>query len=265
VEIHGRILFNSSQDGWVDLAALKRKEMRKHRSDIQMIFQDPFSSLNPRMLVRDIVAEPLQITQPGMKEKDVDERVFWLLDKVGLTREQAYRYPHEFSGGQRQRVGFARALATNPQLIVADEPVSALDVSIQAQVINLLQDLQEEFSLTYVFIAHDLSVVEHISDRIAVMYLGCLVELGAAQDVYRNPQHPYSRALLEAVPLPDPDRVKTKDRKLLQGDVPNPIAKPSGCAFRTRCPLARDECARQTPPLRRLDDGRLVACPFVEG
>ena len=265
VEIHGRILFNSSQDSWVDLAALKRKEMRKHRSDIQMIFQDPFSSLNPRMLVRDIVAEPLQITQPGMKEKDVDERVFWLLDKVGLTREQAYRYPHEFSGGQRQRVGFARALATNPQLIVADEPVSALDVSIQAQVINLLQDLQEEFSLTYVFIAHDLSVVEHISDRIAVMYLGCLVELGAAQDVYRNPQHPYSRALLEAVPLPDPDRVKTKDRKLLQGDVPNPIAKPSGCAFRTRCPLARDECARQTPPLRRLDDGRLVACPFVEG
>jgi len=264
VEIHGKIHFNSHGDGWVDLAAMRRKAMRKYRSDIQMIFQDPFSSLNPRMLVRDIIAEPLQITQPGMKPADVDERVFWLLDKVGLTREQAYRYPHEFSGGQRQRVGFARALATNPQLIVADEPVSALDVSIQAQVINLLQDLQEEFSLTYVFIAHDLSVVEHISNRIAVMYLGCLVELGPAQDVYRNPKHPYTRALLDAVPLPDPDRVKTKDRRLLQGDVPNPIAKPSGCAFRTRCPVVRPECAQDVPVLRTLGDGRQVACPFVE-
>jgi peptide/nickel transport system ATP-binding protein/oligopeptide transport system ATP-binding protein len=264
VEILGKINFNTSQDGWVDLAGLKRNQMRKYRSDIQMIFQDPFSSLNPRMLVRDIVAEPLQITQPGMKPADIDERVFWLLDKVGLSREQAYRYPHEFSGGQRQRVGFARALATNPQLIVADEPVSALDVSIQAQVINLLQDLQEEFNLTYIFIAHDLSVVEHISNRIAVMYLGCMVELGEAQAIYRNPKHPYTKALLEAVPLPDPDRVKTKDRKLLQGDVPNPIAKPSGCAFRTRCPVARPECAHDTPAYRTLEDGRQVACPFVD-
>jgi len=263
VEVYGEINFNSKADGWVDLAAKSRRGMRKYRSDIQMIFQDPFSSLNSRMLVKDIVAEPLQITQPGMKPAEVDERVFWLLEKVGLNKEQAYRYPHEFSGGQRQRVGFARALATNPQLIVADEPVSALDVSIQAQVINLLQDLQEEFNLTYIFIAHDLSVVEHISNRIAVMYLGCMVELGEAQAVYRNPKHPYTKALLDAVPLPDPDRMKTKDRMLLQGDVPNPIAKPSGCAFRTRCPVAREECANAVPEYRTLADGRQVACPFV--
>jgi len=262
VEIFGEINFNSDK-GWVDLAKLPRKEMRQYRSDIQMIFQDPFSSLNPRMLVRDIVAEPLQITRPDMKEADVDKRVFWLLDKVGLSKEQAFRYPHEFSGGQRQRVGFARALATNPKIIVADEPVSALDVSIQAQVINLLQDLQEEFDLTYIFIAHDLSVVEHISDRIAVMYLGAMVELGEAQDVYRRPKHPYTKALLEAVPLPDPRRVKTKDRKLLEGDVPNPIAKPSGCAFRTRCPIARPECAQDSPVFEDKGEGRLVACPFA--
>jgi len=264
VEVFGKINFNTTQDGWKDLAALKRSKMRRYRSEIQMIFQDPFSSLNPRMLVRDIVAEPLEITQPDMKLTDINERVFWLLEKVGLSKEQAYRYPHEFSGGQRQRVGFARALATNPQLIVADEPVSALDVSIQAQVINLLQDLQEEFNLTYVFIAHDLSVVEHISNRIAVMYLGCMVELGEAQAIYRNPKHPYTKALLEAVPLPDPNRVKTKDRKLLQGDVPNPIAKPSGCAFRTRCPIAREECAKAVPEYRTLADGRQVACPYAE-
>ncbi len=264
VEVLGEINFNSKADGWVDLAAKSRRGMRKYRSDIQMIFQDPFSSLNSRMLVKDIVAEPLEITQPDLKAAEVDERVFWLLDKVGLNKEQAYRYPHEFSGGQRQRVGFARALATNPQLIVADEPVSALDVSIQAQVINLLQDLQEEFNLTYIFIAHDLSVVEHISNRIAVMYLGQLVELGEAQAVYRSPKHPYTRALLDAVPLPDPDRIKTKDRQLLQGDVPNPIAKPSGCAFRTRCPVAQGECANAIPVFRALADGRQVACPFVD-
>jgi oligopeptide transport system ATP-binding protein len=264
VEVLGEINFNSKADGWVDLAAKSRRGMRKYRSDIQMIFQDPFSSLNSRMLVKDIVAEPLEITQPDLKAAEVDERVFWLLDKVGLNKEQAYRYPHEFSGGQRQRVGFARALATNPQLIVADEPVSALDVSIQAQVINLLQDLQEEFNLTYIFIAHDLSVVEHISNRIAVMYLGQLVELGEAQAVYRSPKHPYTKALLDAVPLPDPDRIKTKDRQLLQGDVPNPIAKPSGCAFRTRCPVAREECANAIPVFRALADGRQVACPFVD-
>ncbi len=262
VEIYGKILFNSDK-GWVDLAALKRDDMRRYRSDIQMIFQDPFSSLNPRMLVRDIVAEPLEITRPDMQKKEVDERVFWLLEKVGLSGEQAYRYPHEFSGGQRQRVGFARALATNPKLIVADEPVSALDVSIQAQVINLLQDLQDEFNLTYIFIAHDLSVVEHISDRIAVMYLGNMVEVGSAEQVYRRPMHPYSRALLDAVPLPDPGRTKTKDRQLLQGDVPNPMAKPSGCSFRTRCPMAAESCAKDIPTLVDKGEDRLVACPLV--
>ena len=262
VEIYGKILYNSS-NGWVDLASLKKREMRQYRKDIQMIFQDPFSSLNPRMLVRDIISEPMDITQRGMTTAEKDERVFWLLDKVGLSKEQAYRYPHEFSGGQRQRVGFARALATNPKIIVADEPVSALDVSIQAQVINLLQDLQEELDLTYIFIAHDLSVVDHISDRIAVMYLGNMVELGGSEDVYRNPQHPYSRALLEAVPLPDPDRVKTKDRKLLEGDVPSPMAKPSGCSFRTRCPVVRDVCAKDVPEFTDRGNGRSVACPFV--
>ncbi len=262
VEIYGRILFNSDS-GWVDLVALKRKHMRKYRQDIQMIFQDPFSSLNPRMLVREIIAEPLEITHRGISDSEMDDRVFWLLDKVGLSKEQAYRYPHEFSGGQRQRVGFARALATNPKLIVADEPVSALDVSIQAQVINLLQDLQEEFHLTYIFIAHDLSVVEHISDRIAVMYLGSMVELGEAQNVYRNPKHPYSKALLDAVPLPDPERVKTKDRRLLTGDVPNPMAKPSGCAFRTRCPVVKPECAEHEPVFEDRGEDRYVACPHV--
>jgi oligopeptide/dipeptide ABC transporter ATP-binding protein len=194
----------------------------------------------------------------------VGDRVNWLLEKVGLSGEQALRYPHEFSGGQRQRIGIARSLATNPKLIVADEPVSALDVSIQAQVINLFQDLQEEFDLTYIFIAHDLSVVEHLSDRIAVMYLGNMVELGEGQDVYRRPMHPYSRALLAAVPLPDPSRVKTKDRKMLEGDVPNPIAKPSGCSFRTRCPIARTECAGAVPPFIERSPGHWVACPYTD-
>jgi oligopeptide transport system ATP-binding protein len=263
VEVTGKILFNSS-NGWVDLNKLKKRDMRQYRKDIQMIFQDPFSSLNPRMLVRDIIAEPMDITQPGMSTAEKNERVFWLLDKVGLSKEQAFRYPHEFSGGQRQRVGFARALATNPKLIIADEPVSALDVSIQAQVINLLRDLQEELDLTYIFIAHDLSVVEHISDRIAVMYLGNMVELGTSEEVYRGPKHPYSKALLDAVPLPDPDRQKTKDRKLLEGDVPSPMAKPSGCTFRTRCPVVKEECAADVPEFKDLGGGHMVACPFAK-
>ncbi len=263
VEISGKLLFNSDK-GWVDLAHLKRREMRPYRKDIQMIFQDPFSSLNPRMLVKDIIGEPLEITNPGIKAAEVTERVHWLLEKVGLSGEQALRYPHEFSGGQRQRIGIARSLATNPKLIVADEPVSALDVSIQAQVINLLQDLQEEFDLTFIFIAHDLSVVEHLSDRIAVMYLGSMVELGEAQQVYRKPTHPYSRALLDAVPLPDPTRVKTKDRRLLEGDVPNPINKPSGCSFRTRCPIAKPECAQNVPPVVEVGPNHFVACPHVD-
>jgi len=227
-----------------------------------MIYQDPYSSLNPRWSVGDIVAEPLRVHQPKLTLKERDEKVGWLLEKVGLTAEQAHRYPHEFSGGQRQRVGIARALSTNPRLLIADEPVSALDVSIQAQVINLLQDLQEEFGLTYLFIAHDLSVVEHISHRIAVMYLGNMMELGASRTIYEEPLHPYSRALLSAVPVPDP-AAKRPDRVELEGEVPSPMAKPSGCPFRTRCSLAEPECAEATPPLVEVKPDHFVACPVV--
>jgi oligopeptide/dipeptide ABC transporter ATP-binding protein len=246
----------------VDLVPLSRRAMRPIRAEIQMIYQDPYSSLNPRWSVGDIVSEPLSVHQPDMKASEREEKVAWLLEKVGLTGEQAFRYPHEFSGGQRQRVGIARALATNPRLLVADEPVSALDVSIQAQVINLMQDLQKEFGLTFLFIAHDLSVVEHISHRIAVMYLGNMVELGPGREVYMNPIHPYSRALLSAVPLPDPD-VTRPDRIRLVGEVPSPLAKPSGCPFRTRCPLAEKECAEEIPPLVEVKPDRFVACPVA--
>jgi oligopeptide transport system ATP-binding protein len=259
VEISGKILYHH-KDGVIDLASLSRSQMRPYRSDIQMIFQDPYSSLNPRMTVSQIVEEPLRIhTRDSASARR--EKVVQLLGKVGLTAEQANRYPHEFSGGQRQRIGIARALATNPQIIIADEPVSALDVSIQAQVINLMQDLQGEFQLSYVFIAHDLSVVRHISNRIAVMYLGHIVEIGPAELIYNSPLHPYSRALLSAVPVPDPDAAK--DRRIqLGGDVPNPMRKPSGCAFRTRCPIAQPSCGDAVPPLEE-KDGRWVACPWV--
>jgi oligopeptide transport system ATP-binding protein len=259
VEISGKILYHH-KNGVVDLATLSRSDMRPYRSDIQMIFQDPYSSLNPRMTVNQIVEEPLKIhTKDSALARR--RRVGELLGKVGLTAEQSNRYPHEFSGGQRQRIGIARALATNPQIIIADEPVSALDVSIQAQVINLMQDLQDEFHLSYVFIAHDLSVVRHISDRIAVMYLGNIVEIGPAELIYSAPLHPYSRALLSAVPRPDPDA--PKDRRIqLGGDVPSPLQKPSGCAFRTRCPIARPTCADAVPPLEE-KEGRWVACPWV--
>jgi oligopeptide transport system ATP-binding protein len=259
VEISGSVIYRS-ESGAVDLAKLDRAGMRPYRSDIQMIFQDPYSSLNPRMTVGQIVEEPLTIhTQlpPGERK----ERVAWLLAKVGFTKEQVNRYPHEFSGGQRQRIGIARALATNPKIVIADEPVSALDVSIQAQVINLMQDLQEEFNLSYIFIAHDLSVVRHISTRIAVMYLGNIVEIGPAESIYKNPMHPYSRALLSAVPRPDPD-ITREGRTRLVGDVPNPIRKPSGCSFHTRCPIAKASCSDAVPPLEIKDD-RQVACPWV--
>jgi len=260
VEISGRVLYHHA-DGIVDLASLSRSEMRPYRSDLQMVFQDPYSSLNPRKTVGRIIEEPLKIHTRSSAAERAD-RVRWLLEKVGLSPQHANRYPHEFSGGQRQRVGLARALATNPKIVIADEPVSALDVSIQAQVINLMQDLQEEFGLSYVFIAHDLSVVRHISNRIAVMYLGHVVELGEADAVYRRPLHPYSRALLAAAPRADPTAARARRTRLV-GDVPSPVNKPSGCAFRTRCPIARPECADGVPPLLPRD-GRDVACPFSE-
>jgi oligopeptide transport system ATP-binding protein len=259
VDIRGKILYHH-HSALVDLAPLGRSAMRPYRSDIQMIFQDPYSSLNPRMTVGQIVEEPLKIhTRDSAAQRK--DRVGWLLGKVGLSSEQANRYPHEFSGGQRQRIGIARALATNPKIVIADEPVSALDVSIQAQVVNLMQDLQQDFHLSYIFIAHDLSVVRHISNRIAVMYLGNIVEIGPAELIYKSPMHPYSRALLSAVPRPDPDAARAR-RIRLAGDVPDPARKPSGCAFRTRCPIAHSWCAENVPPLE-FREGRWVACPYV--
>jgi oligopeptide/dipeptide ABC transporter ATP-binding protein len=260
VEIDGKILYQAPS-GTVDLANLSRGAMRPYRADIQMVFQDPYASLNPRHTVGGILAEPFAIHGRG----DAAFRRVWvaeLLERVGLPPSAAERYPHEFSGGQRQRIGLARALATKPKLVIADEPVSALDVSVQAQVINLMQDLQEEFGLSYLFIAHDLSVVRHISNRIAVMYLGNIVELGDAADVYERPLHPYSRALLAAAPRPDPNARRARHAKLT-GDLPSPMNKPSGCPFRTRCPIARPSCAEARPPLIERE-GRLVACPYSE-
>ncbi|NOT28231.1 MAG: ATP-binding cassette domain-containing protein [Acidobacteria bacterium] len=269
VEVQGKVLYH--RDGQiVDLARLSNAGMRPYRSDLQMVFQDPYSSLNPRMTVEAIIEEPLRIhTKQSKTERR--ERVRWLLEKVRLSAAHANRYPHEFSGGQRQRVGIARALATNPKIVIADEPVSALDVSIQAQVINLMQDLQEEFNLSYIFISHDLSVVRHISDRIFVMYLGNIVEAGPADQIYSRPLHPYSRMLLSAVPRPDPDARRARVAHAVAGspaparqgvsDLPSPLNKPSGCAFRTRCPIAQPSCADAPPPLEERD-GRLVACPF---
>ena len=261
VRQEGEILFNTEK-GQVNLLELSRSEMRPLRAEIQMIFQDPFSSLNPRMMVGHIIDAPLRI-HSKMTKSQRRERVRWLLERVGLQAEHANRYPHEFSGGQRQRIGIARALSASPQLIVADEPVSALDVSVQSQVINLLQDLQEELDLTYLFVAHDLSVVHHISDRIAVMYLGNLVEIGQSDDVYLQPAHPYSRALVSAVPRPDP-RGDRPDRQKLEGEIPSPLDKPSGCPFRTRCPIAVPACADAVPNLTKKNTGQLAACPLVE-
>lgn len=261
VEVGGEILYHFDGED-VDFNMLHPRRMGKYRSRVQMIFQDPYASLNPRMTVAQIVEEPLKI-HLDLSSKKRRERVLTLLEKVGLRKDHAGRFPHEFSGGQRQRVGIARALATNPDLIICDEPVSALDVSIQAQVINLMMDIQKEFDVSFLFIAHDLSVVEHISDKIAVMYLGNLMEFGDASQVYHHPMHPYSEALLSAVPIPNP-KEKNRNRIVLKGDVPTPMNKPSGCSFRTRCPMAEASCAEEIPKYELHAPEHWVACPIVK-
>ncbi len=248
----GEVLFENK-----NVLSLNKNELRPLRREMQIIFQDPYASLNPRLSILSIISEPLVIHKIGNKSEQKD-RVAKLLKKVGLDPDYMYRYPHEFSGGQRQRLGVARALALNPKLIIADEPVSALDVSVQAQVVNLLQDLQAEFGLTYLFISHGLAVVEHISQRVAVMYLGKIVEIADSVELYENPQHPYTKALLSAIPIPDPKR--KRDRIILKGDVPTPINPPSGCRFRTRCPIASEECALVEPEMKEMSDGHFAAC-----
>jgi oligopeptide/dipeptide ABC transporter ATP-binding protein len=244
--------------GGRDISHASQRELRPLRNQLQMVFQDPYGSLNPRKRVIQIIGDPLRLH--GAKRTDIEGRVRELLSRVGLHPEHANRFPHEFSGGQRQRIGVARALALEPKLIILDEPVSALDVSVQAQIINLLDDLQDDFGLTYLFVAHDLSVVRHVSDRIAVMYLGKLMEVSPAEELYSKPIHPYTSALLAAVPIPDPRENRARDRIVVSGEPPNPIDPPSGCVFHPRCPRASEVCGRVEPPLVRYPNGHLAAC-----
>lgn len=255
----GKIIFDGK-----DISHLTKKELLPYRKKMQMIFQDPYASLNARMTVMDIIREALDLHSDLKTKEEKSKRVYELLDRVGLMREHANRYPHEFSGGQRQRIGIARALAVDPEFIVCDEPISALDVSIQAQVVNMLEDLQREFGLTYLFIAHDLSMVRHISDRIGVMYLGKLVEIGPSEEIYSHHLHPYTEALLSSVPVPDPEKARAKEQIVLQGDIPSPIDPPSGCRFRTRCPRACEQCVQAEPELKPVGNDHFVACHLVK-
>ena len=257
---HGSFAFGEEQ---VDLAKLTSQQMRPFRRRIQMIFQDPQSSLNPRLTVGDIVGEPIRVNRT-VKRKELQDLIVELLESVGLKPQDMRRYPHAFSGGQRQRIGIARALALHPELIVADEPVSALDVSVQAQILNLLAELREKFQLSYIFIAHDLSVVEHISDRVAVMYLGKIVEISDAETLYQSPKHPYTEALISAVPLPDPKAQRERELIRLEGDVPDPSQPPTGCYFHPRCRYATDICKQETPELQEITPGVKVACHLSE-
>jgi oligopeptide transport system ATP-binding protein len=254
----GKVYFDD-----VELFGLNESDLRKMRRRMQMIFQDPYASLNPRMTVGSIVSAPLEVHHVA-SGKEKQERVNELLRIVGLNAEFVNRYPHEFSGGQRQRIGIARALAVNPDLVICDEPISSLDVSIQAQVVNLLEELQDQFGLTYLFIAHDLSMVRHISDRMAVMYLGKIMELTDRDEIHLNPLHPYTQALMSAVPFPDPDASKMRDRIILEGDIPSPSNPPVGCNFSTRCPIAKEICLKEEPEFREIRAGHWVACHFAE-
>lgn len=250
----GEIFYDSKEIG-----KLNTKQMLPYRKQMQMIFQDPYASLNPRLTVGDIIGEPLDIYKI-CKGKEREDKVKYFLDKVGLDQNHMNRYPHEFSGGQRQRIGIARALAVNPEFIVCDEPISALDVSIQAQIINMIEDLQNDFGLTYLFIAHDLSMVKHISNRVGIMYLGKLVEIAESNEVYSNPIHPYTNALLSAIPIPDPDEAKKRQRIILEGDIPSPIDPPPGCRFKSRCRHAKAICGEEEPVLKEVSPGHSVAC-----
>lgn len=253
----GKVFYNGE-----NLTDLRSEELRKRRINFQMIFQDPYSSLNPRMTVGEMIAEPMRV-HGILSRREAPNRVNELLQLVGLDTEFSKRFPHEFSGGQRQRIGIARALSVNPSFIVCDEPISALDVSIQAQIVNLLEDLQQQMGLTYLFIAHDLSMVQHISDRVAVMYLGIIIELADRKTLYSHPLHPYTQALLSAGPVPDPAIERNRKRIILKGEIPSPINPPSGCRFRTRCPIAKSECAESRPPLREISEGHYVACHMI--